>query len=104
MRRHTLFLSVLLITSLLDPNVWPQCTPPASSSFPKLQDDVVGALPPGQRSRRLLKLFGQAQLAAKHPIRFTKLPSQVKNTSATENAATDPCDPLRSFPLIVERD
>lgn len=51
------------------------------TNFPALPTDTVGSLPPTQRSPHLLGVFREASHSTKLPIRFTKLPEGVRNTS-----------------------
>ena len=63
-----------------------QCNDLASSNFPRSQTDIIGALPSDQQSDKLRQLFFEARNSTKKPIRFTRLPPNVPNTSAVETA------------------
>ena len=65
------------------------------SDFPVLSTDTVGALPPTQRSPRLLRLFREANRSTQLHIRFTQLPIGVRNTSAVETTAEEEIVALR---------
>ncbi|MGD0760585.1 MAG: hypothetical protein ABR921_16920 [Candidatus Sulfotelmatobacter sp.] len=56
----------------------------AVSDFKHLTDDTVNALPRFRYSKRLQRLLDRAESASKVPIRFTQLPANFPNTSATE--------------------
>jgi hypothetical protein len=65
------------------------------SNFPPLTTDTVGALPPNQRSQRLLRVFREASHSTKLPIRFTELPDGAINTSAVETTDEEQIVALR---------
>jgi hypothetical protein len=68
----------------------------ASSDYPKLPTDSVGALPPDLVSRPLSRLFDKARKSTPRSIRFTQLPPGVPNTSAVETTISEYVVALRT--------
>jgi IrrE N-terminal-like domain len=68
----------------------------ATSEFPNLPGDSVGALPPDLVSTMLSRLFDEARKSTSRSIRFTQLPPGVPNTSAVETTISEYVVALRT--------
>ena len=90
-----LFFCALLLVFWFQETCCTQCGPLPSSSLPDSPTDVVGALPPDQRSSKLRRLFLEARRSARRPIRFTQLPAVVNNGSAVETTNEEEVVALR---------